>query len=260
MHKPLFFIVLVLTFSQMSYGQNAQKIYTGALGDSISSGLNADAPFDQRRKNWSDGSESNSHAERLAKKFGAEVISKNVSVSGSRLADLARQTASLLDNNYKPDYVTLLIGANNICDGNLKAEELSALGRDVLSDSINALIGANKNVKIIIGAIPSINYLYELLHEDTTCQENWRSFNVCYNLLQSTKLEREKGIARWISYNDMQKEVSAMYPQNVKFASKISGKIFGVEDISRIDCFHPNTAGQRKISELTWQEGWFSDL
>lgn len=260
MFKALIFSTWLLNFSQISFGQAIQKIYTGALGDSMTAGLNADAPFDQRDRNWSDGKEIDSHAVRLAKKFGVEVISKNVSVSGSRIDSLASQTAKLLDDNYKPDYVTILIGANNICDGDLKPDELSAIGKNQLSDSIQALIRANENIKVIIGAIPKINFLYELLHEDTTCQENWRTFNVCYNLLQSTKFEREKGIVRWNAYNEIQKEVAAMYPKNVKFTSRLSDEIFTVEDISRIDCFHPNMAGQKKMAEVTWQDGWFPDL
>ena len=260
MLKVFIFSAWMLTFSQMSSGQANQKIYTGALGDSMTAGLNADAPFDQRHRNWSDGLEINSHAVRLAKKFGVEVISKNVSVSGSRIENLASQTAKLLEDNYKPDYVTILIGANNICDGDLRVEGLSSLGKNLLSESIQSLIRANENVKIIVGAIPKIDFLYELLHEDATCQENWRAFNVCDKLLRSTKFQREKGVVRWNAYNEMQKEVSAMYPKNVKFTSKISEEIFGVEDISRIDCFHPNMAGQGKIAETTWQEGWYPDL
>ncbi len=260
MFKALILATWLLNFSQISFSQQIQRIYTGALGDSLTAGLNADAPFDQRSRNWSDGKEIDSHAVRLAKKFGVEVVSKNVSVSGSRIDSLASQTAKLLEDNYRPDYVTILIGANNICDGDLRPEELSAISKNLLLDSIQALIRANENVKIIIGAIPKINFLYELLHGDTTCQENWRSFSVCYNLLQSTKFEREKGVVRWTAYNKMQKEVAAMYPKNVKFTSRISGEIFTVEDISRIDCFHPNISGQRKLAEITWQEGWYPDL
>jgi len=260
MLKIFIFSTWMLTFSQMTLGQANQKIYTGALGDSMTAGLNADAPFDQRNRNWSDGLEINSHAVRLAKKFGVDVISKNVSVSGSTIESLASQTAKLLEDNYKPDYVTILIGANDICKGDLRVEELSSLGKNLLAESIQMLIRANENVKIIVGAIPKIDFLYQLLHEDATCQENWRAFNICYKLLQSTKFERERGIVRWIAYNKMQKEVSALYPKNVKFTSKISEEIFGLEDISRIDCFHPNMSGQGKIAEATWQEGWYPDL
>jgi len=256
MIKPL--IMSLFLFSKMSLAQDQQRIYMGALGDSLTAGLNADAPFDQRDKSWSDGSAIESHAVRLEKKFGVPVSTKNVSVSGSRIEHLAKQTEKLLSDNYKPDYVTLLIGANDICDGNLKTDELSNLGSLALRQSLDALIAANSNVKILIGAVPNINYLYSLLYQDQECQENWRSLNICERLLLSTKFEREKGVVRWAAYNEMQRIVSALYTKNVKFVADIRGEIFELKDISRVDCFHPSTEGQRKIAEVTWQEGWFN--
>ena len=246
-----------LVATNLSMAQNLQKLTMGALGDSISGGFNAERPFYQRDKNWADGINIESHANLLRKLGNLEVISKNVSVSGAVTSDITNQTNLLLQNGFRPDYVTILIGANDICLGSRKPDELALYSRGVLEDSIRKIIEVNPKVKILISAVPNLNHLYSLMNVDPVCVENWRSLNICEKLLLSTKFEREKGVYRWNAYNKMLSEFPSRYPANVKFSSILIGNDLTTIDVSRVDCFHPSVVGQAEISRLTWEEGWF---
>lgn len=246
-----------LVATNLSMAQNLQKLTMGALGDSISGGFNAERPFYQRDKNWADGINIESHANLLRKLGNLEVISKNVSVSGAVTSDITNQTNLLLQNGFRPDYVTILIGANDICLGSRKPDELALYSKGVLEDSIRKIIEVNPKVKILISAVPNLNHLYSLMNVDPVCVENWRSLNICEKLLLSTKFEREKGVYRWNAYNKMLSEFPSRYPANVKFSSILIGNDLTTIDVSRVDCFHPSVVGQAEISRLTWEEGWF---
>jgi hypothetical protein len=242
----------------VSFGQGAPKFMMGVLGDSISAGFNAERPLYQRDKNWADGVNVESHANILRKRLGFDVSSKNVSVSGALISDITNQTNLLLQNNFRPDYVTILIGANDICLGNRKPDELAQYGHGVLRESIGRIILVNPRVKVLVSAVPNIEHLYQLMNADPLCEENWRALNVCEKILSSTKFEREKGIARWKSYNQMLNNLESIYPANVRLSSAVSGDGLTIKDVSRVDCFHPSVLGQTNISRLTWQEGWFN--
>lgn len=96
----------------------SQQTFTiGALGDSISVAFNAEREGNNEAHSWSTGnldlSHGASHFRRLQRFFPAmDVRAANYAVSGARAADLRGQVDQLLAHT--PDYVTLLMGANDL--------------------------------------------------------------------------------------------------------------------------------------------------
>jgi len=232
--------------------------YLGSLGDSITAGFNAGGPLDQRDKSWSAGSGIESHAMRIKNQLEVNVVVKNASKSGAKIEDIPLQTQKLVEDQYAPDYVTYLIGANDICGASKTAEELAALGKKTLQDSLDRLKSANPQVKLLIAAVPNLLYLNELLKSDAKCVSRWKAFNICESFMGGNPEEQNKGVERWTAYNRMLGQFADDHPENVKFSGKSGDRIFLSKDLSRIDCFHPSIEGQKTLSEVTWSEGWFT--
>ena len=253
------FTFLFLINSYTGVAGDLEAFNLGSLGDSISAGFNATGPLDHRDLSWSAGQNINSHAVRLKAKLNMDINVKNSSVSGAKIGEIPSQVKKLLSNDYKPDYVTILIGANDICGGQKNAEELASFGKKIFEDTIDSLTAVNPNVKVTIAAVPSLLYLNELLKTDTKCAKRWKALKICSAFMGDDPVEKAKGQARWEAFNAMAKQVSLEHPEQVKFASSAGEKIFKSEHVSRIDCFHPSLEGQKILAEQTWSESWFTE-
>ncbi|MEI8026053.1 MAG: SGNH/GDSL hydrolase family protein [Pseudomonadota bacterium] len=249
----------VISFYSAAAAEELPTFYLGSLGDSISAGFNAGGPLDQRDKSWSAGTSIESHAVRIKNQLGSNVVVKNASKSGAKIEDIAAQTQKLVSDNFAPDYVTYLIGANDVCGGSKTPGELAALGKKTLEDSLSLLKKANPQVKVLVAAVPNLLYLNELLKSDAQCVSRWKAFNICGSFMAGNIQEKNKGLERWRSYNQMLSQFADDHPENVKFSSKSGDRIFLSKDVSRIDCFHPSIEGQKTLSEMTWGEGWFAN-
>ena len=232
--------------------------YLGSLGDSITAGFNAAGPLDQRDKSWSAGLGIESHAVRIKNQLGINVVVKNASKSGAKTEDIVAQTQKLVADRFVPDYVTYLIGANDVCGGTKAPRELAAIGKKTLEDSLALLKTANPRVKLLVAAVPNLLYLNELLKSDAQCASRWKAFNICTSFMSGNMAEQNKGIERWTAYNQMLSEFADDHAENVKFSGRVGDRIFLSKDVSRIDCFHPSIEGQKTLSEATWADGWFA--
>ena len=92
-----------------------------ALGDSITRGFAAcGRGGDCTEASWATGTagELGSHAQRL--NIDDREHSHNFAVSGARVAGLASQVQAAV--SARPDYVTVLIGANPVCQGHVRQQ------------------------------------------------------------------------------------------------------------------------------------------
>ncbi len=249
----------LISLCSTAFAEDLPTFYLGSLGDSISAGFNAGSPLDQRDKSWSAGTAIESHAVRIKNQLGSNVVVKNASKSGAKTQDIVAQTQRLVGDNFAPDYVTYLIGANDVCGGTKEPGELAALGKKTLEESLTLLKAANPRVKVLVAAVPNLLYLNELLKSDAQCASRWKAFNICASFMGGNIQEQNKGIERWTAYNQMLSQFADDHPENVKFSSKAGERIFLSKDVSRIDCFHPSIEGQKTLSETTWSEGWFAN-
>lgn len=231
-----------------------------------------------REVSWStgDGPRINSHWTRLsnlAHNKGIKFKSYNSAISGAKAEDLGKQVDSLIKwskTNLKtkaPDYVTLLIGANDVCN-DTEVEDFGA----AVEESIDRVLAANNNAKIMIGGIPNIERLREVAIDAplsnlpglATCKDMWKKHGFCKKILQENdanvrakygQLEQDylgelKGVA-----DTMNAKYGA---DKVRFAPEVYSYKFTANDIS-IDCFHPNVKGQQILSDTTWKKTWWAD-
>ena len=230
-----------------------------AIGDSLTTGFNAQRLLDNFPYSWSTGTTSTSafasQASRVEQVAGRTVQRLNFAVAGSRALDLARQAEQIQDK--KPDFATVLIGANDVCSWPEDHHEALGLFDRDLRAGIEGLIAKNPAVRIALVPVPDMGNLYEL-GSTHGCQAIWNITSFCNALLGSerTPAERQSFLNRLADLNFQVATIAASYRNNVRFEAALGDVQFEWQDISRIDCFHPSVSGQGKLSQKLWETSW----
>jgi lysophospholipase L1-like esterase len=231
----------------------------GALGDSISVAYDATYAGANYDLSWSTGDVAadavNTHFVRLQAIRPEHVVAYNEAFLGATSYDLAGQTDELVTAH--PDYVTLMIGANDLCNwyGTHPGQVEGVDAR--VTRSIDRLVASNPAVKILLVPVPDMRQMYEL-GKDRECRLFWDLFGICSPLLgDRTDAQREDFYARWAALNESYAAIAAARPANVRFARRVMEGTFDETEISSVDCFHPSLEGQRHLADDTWADGWF---
>lgn len=256
--------VLVL-FSFLSYcSQSFSKdtFVMASLGDSVSMAFNLSLKFNRPEHSWSSGDggklqKVESHFLKLKRLFKnkKDIKALNMSVSGSRSGSLKRQVKRLLKKSPKPDYVTLLSGANDVCNWFARIDNKLNRYKSNIEGTVKKLVSANENVKILLVPIPHLASLWDSGKDRRWCRFIWRAVPLCPALFGMTRSEktRDEFMTRVGKMNTSLQEIADLYPKNITFNKALSYIEFTEELISRNDCFHPNLKGQKVISEYTWE-------
>lgn len=250
----------LLTSSSLTFAKD--RYVMASLGDSVSMAFKLSFDFNRPEHSWSTGNEGKaqiveSHLMKLKRlyKDKKEVIGINVSVSGSRSGNLKRQVKRLLKKSAKPDYVTLLSGANDVCSWFTRIDKKQKRYKSNMENAVKSLISANENVKILLVPIPHLVSLWEVGKDRKWCRFIWRAVPFCSALFGLTRNEDKRDIfmSRVEKMNNSLQEIADIYPKNISFNKALSFIELSKDMISRNDCFHPNLKGQKVISEYTWE-------
>lgn len=222
--------------------EEREHLKMAALGDSVTQGVNATSLGSHPNLSWSTGSDIQSHLKKLEEE-GYQVEAVNAAVKGASSLALPYQIHNL---PYVPDYVTIMVGANEVCGdgvvdtaGNIRA-------------AIETLKGTNPEVQIVLVPIPKLLSLYESGVDSRSCRFRWWLFNICPTFLGShlTDELRAANQAKVDAINDALVEVAADF--GAKYNRNLGDVNIQPEDISDVDCFHPSITGQQLISDLTY--------
>ena len=300
--------VLTLSFNIFAAERVDLPKSMGALGDSMSAGALADfqrknfkmpwtelrllvklvrfgatkdvRKMEARDLSWAGGYDEKqrvySHSYRLSKMAGldSQMPTANVAVSGDESKDIWDQTGRLNDwaesnlNQAYPDYVTLMIGPNDIC-----AETASDMvkTRDYhanIAKSVDEILAQSPNTRILLNSVPNIERLREVahdkkLHVGLTCEKMWKTLKLCPTLTTvDDPGEREKVGQQVIDYNNVLRDIAETRAQSHGDRIRVSRAAYGVDftenDLS-IDCFHPNEFGQEKLAQVSFEDSWWGE-
>ncbi len=232
-----------------------QPLIVGALGDSISAGFDAVRLGDNREMSWStgDSTEVKSHAQRLAQQTNRPVTTFNEAIAGSVVTDLDQQVERLLP--HKPDYITIDIGANDLCTW--PSDYTAQLGayEGHLHDLVNQIVTALPQSKVVLAPIPNLYNLWQVASPQPGCQERWDLIGICTPLLGSnvSDADRQAFTVRWQLANAAIDRIAASFPANVLHDPNGANTRFEWQHVSTVDCFHPSVAGQNLLSEVAWK-------
>jgi len=237
-----------------------------AVGDSItqaastSGGLGVDAP----QNSWSTGSSAtvNSHYLRLlALNPAISGHNDNQSVSGAKVADLAGQMA--LAAGPQPDYLTVLIGGNDVCTPTEAGMTEVDVFREHFAGAMATLHAASPETQVLVVSIPRVMGLYELFTGNAWARFIWSIGGVCQSLLANptstlpADVERRARVAqRNVDFNTVLAEVCALSQPCRTDGGAVYNTAFAASDVSG-DYFHPSTAGQAKLAAVSWAAGYW---
>jgi len=242
-----------------------------ATGDSITRAYNTGTlPFSDRPDNsWSTGTRTSvgSHYSRISTAEPA-ILGRNYNqaVTGAKMAGLWAQVQQVNDRDVA--YVTILIGANDLCTRTVAGMTSAADFRSQFERAMASLSAGSPRARIYVVSIPDLYRLWVILKDDLLARFVWRTFDVCQSLLERPRSTDASDVMRRMTvrqrnteFNVQFAEVCAMYihcrfDQNAVFSDP-----FQPEDVSRRDYFHPSLRGQQRLARITWSASFdFSDL
>jgi lysophospholipase L1-like esterase len=227
-----------------------------ALGDSITAGYGSCfAPTACPRNSWStgDGTQVDSHYRRILKSNPAiGGHNRNLAVPGARVNALPGQAAAAV--GAKTDYITVLVGANDACSGDMTSP--SAF-RASLDDALSTLKHGLPQARLLVVSLPNVFRVWELGHTNSFAVGVWKS-GICPNLLANPTstapadtARRQAFADRITAYNGQLRDACKQYGSRCRF-DDISTFAFDLTMLSAIDFFHPNASGQNALADLTY--------
>jgi lysophospholipase L1-like esterase len=229
-----------------------------AAGDSITRGYDAtlwgcflaDCPA----YSWSTGTNSTvvSQDSRVrAASPGVGVTATNVAKTGARMADLGRQLGLVGPN---VQYVTVLIGANDVCTSSYSTMTATATFRSDFSRALATFFASHPDSYVFVSSIPNVRQLYELFKNNSSARSTWRTFGICQSMLSSSIDDTTRAAvqARELEYNAALDAVCDLHPRCRWDENATYNTVFSTSDVSTIDYFHPSVAGQRKLAAVSW--------
>jgi lysophospholipase L1-like esterase len=234
-------------------------LVVAVLGDSLSRGFDACSHYgDCPAASWAGGADAqvDSIASRLGARTGRSTEVHNVALSGGTVADLDRQVAVAVAD--RPDLVTVLIGANDVCQGPVEAMTPTADYAAAVERAVETITARTPAV-VLLASAPDPTVLLEAGAGDPTARFLWSHGGICSSALadpQSTTpgavARRAAVSARIAEYDSALAAVCARFPRCVPDGGAVRTYRPSLRQLSALDAFHPSIAGQRELARLEW--------
>jgi lysophospholipase L1-like esterase len=265
---PLSLIVVVLTAAfvfvtpSAAQGQVSFPQKMAAVGDSITTATDVawccvNPSGGNPQYSWSTGTDPavSSHYQRLlTASGGAPLATLNAAVPGADSSDLKGQFAQAAA--FGADYVTVLIGGNDVCWNPTPLGVFRQRVRSAFADYFSAA----PNSKVFVASIPNIYRLWNTLHTNLVAQLTWNAFDICPEMLSAstTEAQRQKLLQLEVSFNDVLAATCAQYAGCRWDGYATFNYRFTANDISTVDYFHPSITGQNSLAVVTWNASYWA--
>ncbi len=235
-----------------------------ALGDSITRAFAAcDRGGDCVESSWATGTaeDVDSHRQRLDLDGAA---AHNVAVSGAQVADLAAQVRAAVQ--LRPDYVTVLIGANDACAPAEAAmtpvDDYSRAFDAALADLVQAL----PDVRVLVLSVPDLARLWEVGKDRDDVRRVWQVNGICQTMLADptdtgadAQGRRDRVRQRVQAYNAAMAAACSRHAARCRYdGDAVFEHRFSLDDVSTVDFWHPSARGQATLAGVAWEAGYWS--
>lgn len=256
-------LMTVLAFrSDSSSGTEGRQLPNSmaALGDSITAGYNACGLYrDCPDRSWSTGTDpavNSLYLRLLAQNPAIDGHAVNLAASGATAADLPGQARAALASD--AEYVTILIGANDVCrDTETEMTPVDQF-RASIDDTLDTLQSGPRPVGVFVSSIPDIYRLWETERDDGTAQLIWGVGGVCGTMLanpmsdSTADVERRARVrSRIVELNDELRQACQTYGPDCRYDNGATfEQRFSADDVSSWDYFHPSEDGQASLAAI----------
>jgi lysophospholipase L1-like esterase len=233
-----------------------------STGDSITRAYNTCSfPFsDCVANSWSTGTNATvkSHYSRiLAANSGISGHAFNDAKTGGKLVDLNGQVTTAVSQG--AEYVTILMGANDVCTSTETAMTPVATVQAQLQQALDTLTRGLPNTRVLVASIPNIYNLWSVLRTNSSAVATWNLFGICQSMLKNATstaqadVDRRARVAqRNVDDNNALALTCALYVHCRFDRNAAYNTQFLAADVSTRDYFHPSVAGQAKAAGVTW--------
>jgi GDSL-like Lipase/Acylhydrolase len=234
-----------------------------AIGDSITRAYDVCCSYgDHPGQSWSTGYTSYdgiaSHYERIRQLNSAIAgHASNDAVSGAKMSAAPGQATQAVNQSAR--YVTILLGANDLCTSSVATMTSPDSFRDSFRQAMTTLLGQNQDRYVFVSSIPNIYQLWQVLHSNSTARWVWASFHICQSMLGAirTEAERQLVVAREVAFNQILAEECAQYSRCRWDNKAVYNFQFSASQVSTLDFFHPSLSGQAALARVTWAASWW---
>ncbi|MEP6598703.1 MAG: SGNH/GDSL hydrolase family protein [Actinomycetota bacterium] len=207
---------------------------------------------------WSTGTSVDSHYVRLTR-FDPKIVGNayNDARSGAKMSELATQLSQAAGQ--RADYVTVLMGANDVCTSTVSTMTATATFEAQFRAALSQFTQARPRARIFVSSIPNVYRLWEVLHTNFAATLAWSTFGICQSMLSSsnTDTERAQVLAQEGADNDTLARICAQFTQCRWDGYATYNTTFYASDISPVDYFHPSSQGQNKLASVTWAASYW---
>ncbi len=236
-----------------------------AVGDSITRAFDVSGSYylrDAPAESWSTGTDTTVNSEYLrllAANPGATIAANNDAVTGAKMSALPAQMSTAAGQ--LADYVTVLMGANDVCTSTVAGMTPTADFSSQFDQAMATITGARPNSVVFVSSIPNVYQLWSTLHTSSSARLAWSLYGVCQDMLGSKVTEAQR-----------QTVLQQLQADNAALASLCTGKYaancawdggatynvaFTAKQVSTVDYFHPSIAGQALLAQTAWTAGPF---
>ena len=163
-------------------------------------------------------------------------------------------------------YVTVLMGVNDLCTSSASTMTSTATFKSQLDQALADFYAADRRAHLYLSSLPNLFQLWSVLHNNLVAEATWATFDICQSMLNQTNNDAQRQLV--VAQEQADNNVLATECARAVSAGddchwdKLAGFNFNfpVSDISTIDYFHPNLAGQNAMAALTWSAGYWPGL
>lgn len=235
-----------------------------SIGDSITRAANVCCWYgDRPSRSWSTGGEASdgirSHYERILSLQPA-ILGRNYNDarSGARMADAPAQASRAVAQ--RAHYVTILMGANDVCTSSPSTMTSTDSFRANFETTMRTLdSGLPARSRVFVSSIPNVYQLWQVLRANWLARSVWEAADICQSMLDSnrTEAQRQTVLARETAFNQILQEVCARYSRCKFDDHAVFNFQFSADMVSKLDYFHPSSAGQAMLARVTWNVSWW---
>src|SRR4029450_1944474 len=189
-------VILVGLVAQPAWAAPPLPASMAAIGDSITRAHDVCCAYgDHPGQSWSTGSTSYdgiaSHYERI-KQLNPAVAghASNAAVTGAKMAQAPNQASQAVSQG--AGYVTILLGANDLCTASVSTMTSTATFRAQFSQAMATLMAQDRRPYVFVGSIPNLYQLWQVLHTNSLARWAWANFHICQSMLAATNTDTER--------------------------------------------------------------------
>jgi lysophospholipase L1-like esterase len=253
-------LLVPVAASSQSYPQ-----VMASTGDSITRAYNTGwLPYtDNPGGSWSTGTDTRvfSHRQQLQQLApNGKLTAYNNARSGAKMSDLNRQMQAAVTQ--KADYVTVLMGANDVCTSSEASMTSVADFTAQFTTAMDTITTGRPSVTVYVVSIPDIYRLWEIYKGSWVARTVWNTAKICQSMLANPASTLDADAQRRLrvqernaAFNGVLESVCAAYRQCHFDGNVVFGTAFARSDVSSRDYFHPSLTGQARLADVTWRAG-----